>query len=160
MNGKEPGPEMFGDLPDEAKKIVGDQLASLLQTTTTALIGWGFEVLKHLAIFNAAGLAGATALAQAFASDHNAHRLAVAAADAFIGGLAFSILTMVVVFFTGFAEIGPMARRNIEVMLNVQPLSALKPTRRTWTIVAINWGMATLAIVPFFVGATYLLRIA
>jgi len=160
MSENEARQPMFKDLSADAQKVVSDQLSSTLQALVVAVMGWGLEVLKHLAVFNGAGLAGATALAQAFSTNTSVHRLAISAADSFIVGLAFAILTMVVVFLTGFAQIGPFIKRNMEVMLNVRPLSELKPTWKTWVFVGINWGMAIPSIVSFFVGASFLLRIA
>lgn len=116
-------------------------------------MNWGFEVIKHLAIFNGAGLAGIAAIAQAYPSNLTVHRLALQGMHLFISGLMVAIITMVVVFLSGFLYSFGFKKNVMLVLLSIRPLSSLKPPIWFWAMVALNWTLAAVSIGLFFAGA-------
>ncbi|MHB9833839.1 hypothetical protein Q8F57_003270 [Paraburkholderia terrae] len=150
----------INDLIPEAKQIVKARLQALSETLMQGVIGWGFEVIKHLAIFNGAGLAGATAIAQAAGTDVLGHALALKAAHYFVFGLMTALISMITIYFTGIRYLRYFMERSTDIMINVARIDAAKPGRWFWVSIGVNWTLAASSIVLFFIGAFCVMNIA
>jgi hypothetical protein len=150
----------INDLIPEARDLFSARLRATAETLMEGVINWGFEVIKHLAIFNGAGLAGATAIAQAAGTDLIAHGLALKAAHFFVFGLMIALVAMISVYFTGIRYLRYFMVRSTHILLNKARLDAANPGRWFWIAVGVNWTLAGISIILFFVGAFCIMRIA
>jgi hypothetical protein len=154
-------PEVFiRDLSEDAREVVVKKLISSGDAFTEGLMNWGFEVIKHLAVFNGAGLAGSAAFAQAYSADPAVHKLALSGAHLFVAGLMVALLTMVVCFLIGFAHHLTFTRKTTNVLFGNEPLGALKLTTGLWVGTGLIWALTAVSIVLFFIGALRIVAIA
>jgi len=153
-------PLFMRDLIPEAQEILGGTVRSLRETLMSGVINWGFEVIKHLAIFNGAGLAGATAIAQASGSSAGAHAIALQSAHLFVVGLAIALITMVTIYFTGIGYLRYFIDRSTAMLLNTLPITGINPPTVFWVSVGVNWCLAAASIVTFFAGALKIIAVA
>lgn len=105
-------------------------------------MSWGFETIKHLAVINAAGVAGAAALYSVTV----AQKGAIAALPWFLAGLIVTILTMWLVYVGGLAYTWSFQKKVMIVLTNQAPITSIKAAAWVWIGVAVNW----LAVVGTF----------
>lgn len=149
-----PAPDVFlKDIPSENQDVVRSRLTSLADLFATGVMNWGFEVVKHLAIFNGAGLAGATALLQRAGTNDLTKTATVLSMHLFVYGLIAGIVAMLAIYLTGVFLHGRFQRTTIDVLLNKQPIGAMKPRRIFWILIGVNWLCAAVSIALFFWGA-------
>lgn len=148
------------DLKPEAREAVTHHFTAMSDMIVEAAGSWGFEVIKHLAIFNGAGLAGATAFAQVVASDHVNRTTVISSAHFFIVGLMVAIIAMVTVYMTGLVFARSFPQRVIHFVLGNTPISQVSPPRALKYMVPVNWLLAALSIGCFFYGAYRIMSVA
>lgn len=142
------------DLNEQARTQICQMLQGLSGMLTQAIINWGLEVVKHVAIINAAGLAGATALAASPTKS-----AAVAAVAPFLIGLLLAIIVMALIFVFSFV-IGLSYQRKLSSFLfGAARASALKPSRWVFVAMLIQWLAVGASIVAFVVGMMRLIRV-
>jgi len=148
------------DLPDEARATVAQKISTASDAFTEGVVNWGFEVIKHLAIFNGGGLAGAAALAQAYNTDAVVHRLTLNAIHLFVAGLILALITMVVCWIAGFFYNFFFIRKCMAVLLSAAPLSTLKLSWGIWVASGAVWLLAAASVTLFLMGAFKVVAIA
>lgn len=142
------------DVPADIAGHLTTALTSTGATLTQGMITWGFEVIKHLAVINAAGLAGATALYSAAP----AKAAAAAAIPWFLGGLLIAIVTMVSIYIVGFVFAVRYQKEMMQVLANLKPLDAMKAPLAFWVATGVNWLLAASSIAAFVIGLLDLVR--
>lgn len=147
-------------LPEPARELVVSRFTSLTETVMSGVMDWGFEVVKHLAIFNGGGLAGAATLAQVAEKGSVAHALTLQAAHIFIFGLIVALFTMVSIYVTGLVFLRRFIEETMHISLSLRPLSALKLTWPFKVAVCINWSLAAISICLFLWGAFKIAAVA
>ncbi|WP_269501089.1 hypothetical protein [Burkholderia sp. IMCC1007] len=158
---KELAAKMFyNQLPEEVRTLLGARIESANDALTQGVIDWGFEVMKHLAIFNGAGLAGASAIAQAYSNDPTVHTVALQAVHLFVAGLMVALVTMVASYLIAFLCLFKLPLRWAEVLLNRKPLGHLRVPTRYLIGSGIVWILSATSIVLFFLGALKVVKIA
>ena len=158
INVFDPNAVRLNDLTD---KFYRDQVAqsfvSIRDMLAQGVTQWGFEVVKHLSIVNAAGIAGATALAT------STKPIAVAALGSvywFLCGLVAAIIAMIVIYFVGFAYLRVFNKQFFSVLASTQPISSMKPPPWFWIMIGINWSLCALSLVLFLGGVIHLVSAA
>ena len=131
-----------------------EHLVQTLNMASSALIqnvmSWGFETIKHLAVINAAGVAGAAALYSVTA----AQKGATAALPWFLAGLIVTILTMWLVYVGGLLYTWSFQRKVMMVLTDQAPILSIKASRRVWIAVGANW-LAVLGTFGLFLVGVY-----
>jgi hypothetical protein len=150
----------LAELAVEAQTAVGRQLASLTDAVLQGAMNWGFEVIKHLAIFNGAGLAAMVAIAQVAGVDRVVKGQALHGAHFFVVGLIFALCAMVTIYFTGLSYVRHLTTTTMSFMMGSAPLSALSPGRKMFFAIGLNWLLAGISIGFFLVGAFCLVSIS
>jgi hypothetical protein len=140
------------ELSEPARTQMSQMLQGLSGMLTQAIINWGLEVVKHVAIINAAGLAGATALA---ASPTKA--AAVSAVAPFLVGLLLAIVVMALIFVVSFVFGVWYQRRLSSFLFGVARASAMQPSWWLFAAMAIQWIAVGASIVAFVVGMARLI---
>jgi hypothetical protein len=148
-------PVFIKDLPKEGQDTIGRLLASLNDAILNGALSWGFEVIKQLAILNGAGLAAIVAIAQAYGSNNpKVHVLAVQGTHFFVWGLMIALATMVTVYLTGLFFVRDYMQKSVEAIIGVRPVTDLRPSMKTKTIIGMNWILAVTSGVLFVLGAS------
>ncbi|MBR7961233.1 hypothetical protein KDW41_12335 [Burkholderia vietnamiensis] len=150
----------FHHLPDNVRDLIGARINSANDALTQGVMDWGFEVMKHLAIFNGAGLAGAAAIAQAYSTDRLVHALALQAVHLFVAGLMVALVTMVASYLLGFFCLFELPIRWAAVLTSKEPLGHLRVPKRILVGAGIVWGLTAASIALFFLGALKFVKIA
>jgi len=146
------------DFTDDAyRDHVAQSFISIRDMLTQGVTQWGFEVVKHFAFINAAGIAGATALAT------SSKPIAVAALGSvywFLCGLVAAIVTMIVIYFVGLVYLRTFSQRLFPVLASSQPISAMSPPRWFWVMIGVNWSLGAVSLVLFIGGVIQLVSAA
>ncbi|WP_075259303.1 hypothetical protein [Herbaspirillum camelliae] len=110
----------------------------------------GFELIKHFVAINAAGVAGATAIASALIEP------AKLAIPYFFGGLVVSIMTMLLVYVNGLQITHGMGKRFNAVVNSGAPIGTFKFSRLMWIGIVATWLLGLASILLFLTGAALL----
>lgn len=137
-------------LEPDYREHIAQALTTTSATLTQSVMSWGFEIVKHLAVINAAGVAGATALYNV----SGAQKGAIAALPWFLSGLVVTILTMLLVYLGSLLFTWSFQMKVMSVLTNQAPITSLKPPRWALIAVAINW-LAVLGTFCVFVAGVY-----
>ncbi|CAG9177719.1 hypothetical protein LMG32289_03884 [Cupriavidus pampae] len=129
-------------------------LQGLSGMLTQAIMDWGLEVVKHVAIINAAGLAGATALAAAPSKAE-----AIVAVTPFLVGLLLAVVVMGVIFLFSFFIGLWYQHRLSRFMFGVGRASSLRPSKWVFFAMAIQWLAVAAAIAAFTIGMVRLIGV-
>ena len=145
--------EVFlNDLTESAQTAVTRQLASLNDTITQGAMNWGFEVVKHLVVLNGAGLTAVVAIAQISGISSINHSFALSGAHAFVWGLIAALCSMLTIYITGLVVVRGFTGNFLNFSLGKGPLSALKLSCFSKTLMGINWTFAIISIAFFVYG--------
>ena len=154
----DPSAVRLKDIPDkEYRDHVAQSFLSLRDTITQGATQWGFEVVKHFAIINATGIAGATALAT---STKPIAAAALGSVYWFLWGLVAAIVTMVVIYFVGLAYTRVYSRQLFPMLASASPISAMNPPRWLWRLICINWLLGAISLALFFSGVIHIVSAA
>ena len=152
-NGNDDGrdtPVYMKDLKPEYREHFARLFTATGATLTESVMSWGFETIKHLALINAAGLAGAAALYSVPA----VQKAASAALPWFLVGLVVTILTMSMVYVGGLIYTASYHRKMMMVLTDQAPISSAKTSVWVQSAVAVNW-LAVLATLGLFLIGVY-----
>lgn len=138
------------DLKPEYREHFAQLFTATGATLTESVMSWGFETIKHLALINAAGLAGAAALYSVPA----VQKAASAALPWFLVGLVVTILTMSMVYVGGLIYTASYHRKMMMVLTDQAPISSAKASVWVQSAVGVNW-LAVLATLGLFLVGVY-----
>lgn len=134
-------------------------LASLSEAVTQAAMNWGFEVVKHLVVFNGAGLTAVVAIAQISGISSMSHALALTGAHVFVAGLVIALFSMLAIYVTGLFFVQNFTQNVMMVSIGSKPLSALRLSNLQKILIATNWTLVAISIAFFIRGAFYIAAI-
>lgn len=154
VNRKEVENVLLTDLPEPAQGVLSDLLKSASGMLTQAVIDWGLEVVKHLAIINGAGLAGATAL---YSSPSKA--AALGAMHWFLAGLLIAIGVMATIFVFSFFGSMWFQRKLTMVLCGIEYINALRFPRWMVLSLGIQWLAVAASILAFVQGLRCLIAV-
>ncbi|AQG98328.1 hypothetical protein A9R05_05450 [Burkholderia sp. KK1] len=150
----------ISDLTEPAQALVKERFSSITDSVMNGVLELGFEVIKHLAVFNGGGLAGAAALAQVVEKDSAAHALTLQAAHLFVFGLIVALVTMLAIYLTGMLFLRRFIAETMDMLLGAQPIGPAKMSVRAKLLVAVSWALAALSIGLFLCGAFKIVAVA
>ncbi|HVL08672.1 MAG TPA: hypothetical protein VM512_05885 [Burkholderiaceae bacterium] len=145
---------LLSDLPDDVQKYLVDMVTSVGTSLAQGVMTWGFEVVKHLSVINAAGLAGSVAL---YSSP--AKTAALGALSAFLIGLVLAIIVMVTIYMVGLAYLVVFHKRLMGVLFGAQGIVKLRPPLWFLVVTAINWALVVASIIAFIIGVCRLAKV-
>jgi hypothetical protein len=148
------------DLRPDAQELVNERFATLTEIVMSGVLEWGFEVIKHLAIFNGGGLAGAAALAQVVEKNSPAHALTLEASHLFVSGLILALVTMVAIYITGLLLMRRFIAETMEISLGTDTLGEMRMSWAARALVVANWILAASSIALFLMGAFKIMAVA
>ncbi|WNC90942.1 hypothetical protein RI103_06215 [Paraburkholderia sp. FT54] len=146
-------------LTPAAQAAIGRQLAAVTDAVVQGAMNWGFEVVKHLAILNGAGLAAIVAIAQAANGDLRIHTLALHGAHQFVAGLMIASIAMLSVYISGLFFSRDFTQRTLDVLLGTKPLSRLQPPILYKSMIGLNWILTLMSLGLFFAGSLTIVKI-
>lgn len=136
------------DIKPEYREHVAQMLNMTIATLTQTVMSWGFEIVKHLAVINTAGVAGAAALY----SVPTAKNAAFAALPWFLGGLAVTIFAMLLIYTSGVLVTWSLREKVMMALTDQAPIASVKAPAWARIAMAANWFSALGAFALFLVG--------
>jgi len=112
---------------------------------------FGFELIKHFVTINAAGVAGATAIASASA------KKAELAVPYFFAGMIVAICVMILVYINGIQITSGMMKKYQAILYRGAPVGTFKFSIMMWACIWITWVCGGISIILFIVGAAMLI---
>jgi len=136
------------DIKPEYREHVAQMLNMTIATLTQTVMSWGFEIVKHLAVINTAGVAGAAAIYSVPA----AKNAAFAALPWFLGGLAVTIFAMLLIYTSGVLVTWSLREKVMMALTDQAPIASVKAPAWARIAMAANWFSALGAFALFLVG--------
>ena len=141
-------PTRMKDIKPEYREHLAQTLNMASGALTQSVMSWGFETIKHLAVINAAGVAGAAALYSVTV----AQKGAIAALPWFLAGLIVTFLTMWMVYVGGLVYTWSFQRKVMAVLTDQAPIVSIKAAAWVWVSLAANWLAVLGTFALFLVG--------
>ena len=116
----------LAEFPPQAQtefKVQGEKLLDIMFSRS---LDAGFELIKHFVAINAAGVAGATAIASAVS---DAAKLAI---PYFFGGMVLAIFTMILVYVNGVQITLGLRKKFNAVLYSGATIKTFKFSRLMW----------------------------
>ncbi|CAM2331472.1 ER membrane protein complex subunit 6 [Ralstonia mannitolilytica] len=149
--GRDPAaPVYMKDIKQEYREHIAQALNMASATLTQTVMSLGFEIVKHLAVINAAGVAGAAALYSIAA----AQKGAIAALPWFLAGLVVTILAMIVIYAGGLIFTWSFQGKVMMILTDQAPVLSVKAPVWARIAVAVNW-LAVLGTLGVFLVGVY-----
>ncbi|MFM0135080.1 hypothetical protein [Caballeronia grimmiae] len=140
-------------LPPEIQAWSRESLMGLLQGASTMSNDWAMETVKHLAIVNGGGLAGAVAMFSAPTKFPNSEP--AAAAQLFFLGLAASFITLCMAYCVSRYSTKTAAVAIMKYMNGLATASILLDLEPKWGIRCV-WALSILSMGLFASGILFL----
>lgn len=135
----------LNEFSPERQQFFADSMRSLVEHSMNAGATVGFELVKHFAIINGAGIAGATAY-----SANNPD--GVTSLPWFCLGLVMAIVTMIIVNVNGLRFIRHMAGAQQKILFGDAYIEEFRvPRSVVWTI-RLTWVSGGISFVLFLIG--------